>query len=188
MDTTIEEIKQILKENALAMAELRISQQETNAELSKRFKETDAKLKEVGRQLGDIGHSMGDSAEEFFYNSLEKNKILGTVKFDEISRNIKQKKHRKEDEYDIFLENGDAVGIIEVKQKVKQEHITKLITQKPENFRILFPDYSNHKLYVGIAGLSFETDAEKMAPENGLVVLKQKGDVMQVNSSQMKAF
>jgi len=194
----LDRIEKILEENALAMAELRISQQETSAmfkETDAKFKatdaqiaKTDAKLKEVGRQLGDMGHSMGESAEEFFYNSLEENKILGTVKFDEISKNIKQKRHRKEDEYDIFLENGNAVGIIEVKQKVKQEHITKLITQKPENFRILFPDYSDYKLYVGIAGLSFEPKAEKMATENGLVVLKQKGDVMQVNSSQMKAF
>jgi hypothetical protein len=149
---------------------------------------TEFKLKEVGRQLGDIGHSMGDSAEEFFYNSLEENKMLGLVKFDEISKNIKQKKHRNEDEYDIFLENGNAVGIIEVKQKVKKDHVEKLISKKAENFRILFPDYTDYKLYVGIAGLSFEPNAEKLATENGLVVLKQKGDIMRVNSDKMIAF
>jgi hypothetical protein len=234
MDTTIEEIKQILKENALAMAELRISQQETttqikatNAELSKLFKETDAKfketdakfketdakfketdakfketdaklenlfaktdakLKEVGRQLGDIGHSSGDAAEEFFYNALEDHKYLGSVQFDEVSKNIKAKKHRLEDEYDVFLENGNAVAIVEVKHKVKKEHIEKLITQKAKNFRILFPDYSNYKLYVGIAGLAFEQKTEQYASENGIVVLKQKGNLMQVNSNNMRAF
>jgi hypothetical protein len=146
------------------------------------------RFEKLHEEMGAIGHSNGDAAESFFYNSLEDEMKLGKVKFDFISKNVKQKKHRQEEEYDIFLENGNAVGIIEVKYKVQQKHIEKLIDKKAENFRILFPDYSDYKLYVGIAGLSFEPNTEKLATENGLVVLKQKGDVMQVNSSQMKAF
>jgi hypothetical protein len=181
---TLEEIKQIMKENAIAMAEnaiamaaLRISQEKN-----------DKKFDKLHAELGAIGHSNGDAAESFFYNSLEDNKVLGNVKFDEIIKNVKQKKHRQQDEYDIFLENGNSVGVIEVKYKVQQIHIDKLIEKKAENFRILFPDYTDYKLYVGIAGLSFEPETEEYAVKNGLVVLKQKGDVMQVNSSQMKAF
>jgi hypothetical protein len=161
---------------------------ETDARLEKLFAKTDAKLKEVGRQLGDIGHSSGDAAEEFFYNALEENKFLGKVKFDEISKNIKAKKHRLEDEYDIFMENGNSVAIVEVKHKVRKEHITKLISNKAENFRVLFPDYTKYKLFVGIAGLAFDHKTEEYAAENGIVVLKQKGEVMQIDSSQMKAF
>jgi hypothetical protein len=238
---TLDEIKQILKENAIQQAkndklfaELRISQaetdakfketdakfketdakfketdvrleklfaetdakfketdarfKETDARLEKLFAKTDAKLKEVGRQLGDIGHSSGDAAEEFFYNALEENKFLGKVKFDEISKNIKAKKHRLEDEYDIFMENGNSVAIVEVKHKVRKEHITKLISNKAENFRVLFPDYTEYKLFVGIAGLAFDHKTEEYAAENGIVVLKQKGEVMQIDSSQMRAF
>jgi hypothetical protein len=177
----LERIERLFEQTAILI-------KENSKEMALLSAKTEAKLKEVGRQLGDIGHSMGDSAEEFFYNSLEENKVLGTVKFDFMSKNVKQKKHRQEDEYDIFMENGNSVGIIEVKQKVKQDHITKLISKKAENFRILFPDYTDYKLYVGIAGLSFEPKAEKLATENGLVVLKQKGDVMQVNSENMMAF
>jgi hypothetical protein len=108
------------------MAELRISQAK-----NEKF------LKEVVRQLGDIGHSSGDAAEEFFYNALEENKFLGNVKFDEISKNIKAKKHRLEDEYDIFMENGNSVAIVEVKHKVRKDHITKLISNKVDNFRLI---------------------------------------------------
>jgi hypothetical protein len=174
---TLQEIKEILKELALSQKDTEI-----------KFKETDAKFKELHRQFSDIGLSNGEAAESFFYNSLEDNKMLGNVKFDEIAKNIKQKRHRTEDEYDIFLENGNSVGIFEVKYKVTKDHINKLIEKKASNFRILFPDYTDYKLYMGIAGLSFEANVEKMATDNGLVVLKQKGDVLQVNSSQMKAF
>jgi hypothetical protein len=114
--------------------------------------------------------------------------MLGDVKFDEIAKNIKQKHHKTEDEYDIFLENGNTVGIVEVKYKVTKNHIQKLIKKKASNFRILFPDYTDYKHYMGIAGFSFEPETESFAADNGLVVLKQKGDVIQVNSSQMRAF
>lgn len=180
----LDRIEKILENNALAMGELRKIQQEVTEEMKK----TDAKLKEVGRQLGDIGHSSGDAAEEFFYNALEQNKFLGNQQFDEISKNIKAKKHRLEDEYDIFMENGSAVAIVEVKHKVRKEHITKLLENKAENFRILFPDYANYKLFVGIAGLAFDHKTEEYAAENGIAILKQKGDVMQTNANQMRAF
>ncbi len=113
---------------------------------------------------------------------------MGSVKYDEVSKNIKAKKHRLEDEYDVFLENGNAVAIVEVKHKVQNTHIKRLLTHKAKNFRILFPDYANYKLYIGIAGLAFEQNTEEYAATNGIVVLKQKGEFMQVNSEKMKAF
>ena len=45
-----------------------------------------------------------------------------------------------------------------------------------------------YSLYMGIAGLSFENDMEEYASENGLMVLKQKGDVLEINSNKMRAF
>jgi hypothetical protein len=181
---TLQEIRELLKEFAMDQKALQEAQKETDA----KFKETDAKFKELNRQFSDIGLSNGDAAETFFYNSLENSKMLGKIKFDEIAKNIKQKRHRTQDEYDIFLENGNAVGIVEVKYKVTKDHIYTLIDNKAANFRILFPDYADYKLYMGIAGLSFESQVENLALDNGLVVLKQKGEVLQIESSKMKAF
>jgi hypothetical protein len=166
------------------LQEVRATKLKNNEE----YNETDAIFEYVDKLFLHLGISNGDTAEDFFYNSLEDDKKLGDVKFDGISKNVKQKRHRLEDEYDIFMENGNSVAIVEVKHKVKKDHLEKLISKKAENFRILFPDYSNYKLYVGIAGMAFEPNTEDFATENGIVVLKQKGNVMQVNSSQMRAF
>jgi len=205
----LDRIEKIIEENALAMAELRKSQQETGLQIDKltaenqinqkeneifvrkeisEITETDDLFEYVDNLFSHLGISGGDAAEEFFYNALDEKKELGGVKFDEITKNVKQKKHRLEEEYDIFMENGNSVAIVEVKHKVKKDHLEKLIAKKAENFRILFPDYSNYKLYVGIAGLAFEPKTEEYATENGIVVLKQKGNVMEVNSKQMRAF
>jgi hypothetical protein len=184
----LDRIEKLLEELIISQKETDAKFKETDEKLEKLFAQTDAKLKEVGRQLGEIGHSSGDAAEEFFYNALESYKYLGKIKFDFISKNIKAKKHRLEDEYDIFLENGNSVAIIDVKHKVKKDHISKLLDDKVENFRILFPDYKNYKLYIAIAGFAFEHKTVDYAIENGIVVLKQKGEVMEIESKSMKSF
>lgn len=59
MDTTIEEIKQILKENTLAMAELRKAQAETTAQIKATDDEPLDKqfgyLDSIFKQLNEIG-------------------------------------------------------------------------------------------------------------------------------------
>jgi len=170
------------------IAELRASQDESKIRNDKAFDDLRDFLKEVGRQLGEVGHNNGDFAEDFFFGSFEHNMNLGSVHFDAISRNLKSKKHRLEDEYDIVLENGDCVALIEVKYKVQPQHIKTLTTKKVENFRTLFPDYAKYKIYTGIAGLSFTPAAERLAHECGTVVIKQKGKHMEVDAENMQAF
>jgi hypothetical protein len=177
MDNSFDEIREILKT-------LAISQKETDAQLAKTIKKLDA----IGVQMGDLGHSNGEHAESLFYDNLADKKTLGGIQYDVISKNANRRRNRTEDEYDILLENGSVVGIIEVKYKVQKVHIEKLLTKKQANFRILYPEFANYKLYMGIAGFSFEPESEAYAMDNGLVVLKQKGDVVQVNSSNMRAF
>jgi hypothetical protein len=188
---TDQELKDLVASLAIQSAKTDAQMAKTDQELKDLIAQsakTEQKLDRIGKQLGDIGHSNGDAAENYFFNSLEDNIKLGKIKFDTISRNVKQRKHRLEDEYDLFLENGNAVGIIEVKYKVQKSHIDSMLEKKSKNFRILFPDYHDYKLYIGIAGLSIDAENEQYAIENGLVVLKQKGDIMQINSQNMKAF
>jgi hypothetical protein len=179
------------QESDAQFEKLRISQQEITAQMKEtdaKFKETDAKFDKIHAELSGIGFSNGDAAEAFFYNSLEAKLELGGVKYDFISKNVKQRKYRKEREYDIFLENGNAVGLVEVKYKVQQNHIEKLISDRVESFRELFPEYADYKLYLGIAGLSYENGAEELAADNGFVILKQKGETVEINSDNMRAF
>ena len=184
---TDEELKALVAQSAKTDAQIAKTDEDLKALVAQSAK-TDAKLDRIGKQLGEIGHSNGDVAENYFFNSLEEEKSLGNIKFDYITKNIKTRKHRVEDEYDIFLENGNTVGIIEVKYNVKKEHINTLLEKKSKNFRILFPDYKDYNLYIGIAGLAVDKESEEYATENGLVVLKQQGDIMQVNSTGMRAF
>jgi len=188
---SFEEIKAILKENALAMAELRKSQQETGAQLAKtdaQLAKTDAQLAKTDKILSGLGINLGHTAEEYFYYAMEDKKQMGGIQYQDIEQNLKSKTKKLEDEFDIVLYNGDSIGIIEVKHKVHPSDIQKLISKKAENFRILFNDYKDYKIYLGIAGFSIPKEVDDEARRNGVAVLRQKGNVLEMEDNNMKIY
>jgi len=62
--------------------------------------------------LGAITHNQGDVAESFFYNSLLKDNYLGTLTFDDISKSMFKHRGEIQEEYDIFLTNGDRLLLL----------------------------------------------------------------------------
>lgn len=174
-DVQLLELKEYLKESyaraEIGMAELRESQ------------------KEMQRQLGGIGNTNGEFAENFFYSSLQQKMELGGVKFDYIERNVKGRFRNLTDEFDIVLYNGDSVGILEVKNNVKSSNVKQLMTTKLQNFRTLHPGYADAKIYLGIAGFTFENKAvKKEAKAAGFAVLEVQGDHHEADTTNMKAY
>ena len=93
-----------------------------------------------------------------------------------------------EDEFDITLFNGNNVALIECKYRAKEDDVVKLINKKVSNFRQLYPYYADHTIYLGIASFSFDDRIEKFAKENGVAILRQKGDVVEIEADNLKAY
>lgn len=124
-----EEIWKILREVANGQQKLKESQDRTDAQLAK----TDAMLAKTIRKIdglaelyGNVNHSNGEYTETYFYDSLADKKMLGGIKYDTISRNFTKRRNRVQDEYDILLENGSSVSVVETKYKVQLDHVDKL--------------------------------------------------------------
>ncbi len=158
---------------------LQLSQRKTDAQLAK----TDAQLAKTERILSGIGINLGHAAEEFFSNSLQKNKKLGKVKFDAVALQLKGHKGKVQDEFDVVMYNGNSVGLVEVKHKVHPADVEQLITRKLANFKALFPQYAESVFYLGIAGMSIPQEVSDMAEAEGLAVLRQVGDVLTMNEN-----
>jgi hypothetical protein len=77
--------------------------------------------------------------------------------------------------------------LTEIKCRVRGKDVEQ-VQKSIDAFRELFPKYAHYTLYAGIAGLSFEEDAIAKAHEQGLFVLKQVGDLVEVDAVAMKAF
>ena len=83
--------------------------------------------------------------------------------------------------------NGVSVAIIEVKHKAKKSDIPKLI-RKVKAFRINFPKYANHKIYLGLASYSFKPIVEAECIKHGIAIIKQVGDTMIINENNIDIY
>jgi hypothetical protein len=189
--------KQLAKTDAqLAKTDIQLAKTDaqlakTDAQLAKtdaQLAKTDAKLKDTSKILSNIGINLGHTAEEFFFYSLEENKKLGSILFDEIQMNVKAKVSKVQDEFDIVLYNGNTIGLVEIKHKVHPNDIENLATKKVDNFRILFPYYANYKIYLGIGGMSIPNNVAETAKKKGIALLRQKGQLTNIEAETMTAY
>ncbi len=156
----------------------------TEAQIAK----TEAQVERTSKELSNVGHNNGDYAEDYFYNSLSETMVFAGVKYDSISKNIHIKRHRLEDEFDVIMYNGNSIALIECKYKAHEKDLKKLVKKKVSNLRELNTDYANYRIYCGLASFSFYAELEQQALDLGVAVLKQKGDLMEVNASTIRAY
>jgi len=161
------------------VASLAVAQKVTDEQM----KRTDKKLERVGIKLGNIGRNQGDVAEEFFYNSLINDLHLGSIQFEDITKNMEKHRGKIQEEYDLFLTNGKAIAVIEVKYKAHINDLDKL-DRKVANFKKLFPIYKDFNLYGGLASFHINDDAKEEALSRGYFVLQRSGDVVCTESAR----
>ena len=183
-----------------ALRELIASQKETNKQMKetderqketdKQMKETDRQIKELKEMIGGMGNSNGMFAEEFFFNAIDNgDKKLFGEQFDNCISSSKRynKGNRLRSERDVLLINGNSVAIIEVKYKARKEDIQKLIEKLPV-FKMLYPEYKSHRIYLGLAAMAFEKDVEEDTIKEGIAIVKQVGDTVFVCNENLKVF
>ncbi len=153
------------------------------ASLAVAQKETDRKLDKVAKMIGGIGANQGDVAEEFFYNNLIYHNRLGNLRFDDITKNMEKHRGNIQEEYDLFLTNGDSIAIIEVKYKAHLNDIKKL-ERKFNHFKQLFPIYQDYTLYGAMASFYFNQDIKDELLNQGYFVLERRGDLIHTENSE----
>ena len=158
-------------------------------DLTKKQAETDRIVTNLAEMIGGMGNSNGDFAEEYFFNSIDKDKNIFEEHFDECISSSKRysKDSRKKIERDILLINGKSIAIVEVKYKARREDIDKLINKLPD-FWTLYPQYRSHRIYFGLAAMSFEKGVEDETVKKGIAVIKQVGDTVVINDKHLKVF
>jgi hypothetical protein len=163
--------------------------QETDRLLKESSERFDQRMKKMEERMGSLGNNLGKFAEDYFFNSFEKGqKNFFDENFDKIQKNIKGFEDGFEDEYDILLINGKSIGIIEVKFKAHHEADIPKILKKASTFRINFPKYKNHQIYLGLATMSFYPELEEECINEGIAVIKQVGDSVVINDKHLKVF
>ena len=167
-------------------AAFRESERILTESLKKSGEEFDRRMKKLEYTIGAWSNNHGLIAEEYFFNSFKKgNKNFFGEKFDEIKKNLKGAETN--DEFDIVMVNGKSAGLVEIKFKAHINDIPKIL-KKANAFRVNFPKFQNHKLFLGLATMAFYPELEQECINQGIAIIKQAGDTITIYDEHLKAF
>jgi hypothetical protein len=173
----LQEVRQILKDNAE-------QQKESAKEWEERHKETDQIVKEVGKRLGDFTNSFGNVVQHMIAPNLqEKFGDLG-YDFQEIStrHKVRDKKNNIFFEVDVFLQNGDYAMLVEIKSDLSIGDINKHITRL-EKMRKYADLRGDKRHFLGaVAGIVVEDDEKEYALSQGFFLIEPTGENFNITS------
>lgn len=159
----------------------------TNAETEKLINRIGTKVTDVNVRVEGIAKSNGKFAEELFFYSLYERKTISGIHFDDVSDGFKRLLKlpdgtRLQDQFDVVMTNDTAVAIVEIKYKADSDDVEELVGKKVRNFRILFPDFKDYDIYLGLGSLSFDEYVAKKAEGYGIALLRQVGDTIEYSN------
>jgi len=179
---SFEDIKFMFRETGLMIDKLSRESdrkfQETDRFLDMLSKESDKgmrKINKIGKLFGGMGRNIGEQAEEYFYRRLKSHSNLFGIEFSHIKRDLKCETGKLDGQYDIVLQNGQYVFVIEVKYKLHPNDVIKFKEKALPKFKILFPEYEDKKVYVAMAGMTVVPDSKQLCEEYGFLLLTQAG-------------
>jgi hypothetical protein len=180
------------KKQKLTWYDIEVLRAETDQqfkETKREIQETHQEIKKLGRYIGGNSHSNGEMAEEYFYNAIRVDKAFANEKFDKVRKNLAYNNGDRKAEFDLVLFNGKSAALIEVKYNAKPDNISiNKIISRVEIFKILFPEYENYNIYLGVAAMSFKEGLEEELHQAGIATIKQVGKKMVVYDKDIKVF
>ena len=180
------------------MAELILSQRETEKLLSEKFQDTDKKFQDTDKKFQETDKKVKELANLFttqwgkLVEALVEPSCLRLfqergVLIEQSSQNVKAKHNGRDMEIDVLLVNDTELVVIEVKTTCRPEYIDDL-KEKLKEFKAFFPQYKNYSAYGALAALKYDGASDKYAYRNGFFVIKATGDGLMeiVNNNDFK--
>ena len=178
---------------------------ETSFELKEAQKETDRQLKETDRQLKESSFELKEAVKKTM-RSVDKtngnfNSKWGTFLEDLVEGDLVNLLNKREiqvakinsrvkylrpdnsvgAEYDLIAVNGSEIVVFEIKTTLSIENLNTFV-EKLIKFRGHFPEYSDKKIYGGIAYMKADRNSDKLAIEEGLFLIKAPGGATNVST------
>ena len=172
----LEGVNKTMDEVAKKQAENAKKGEETGRKIDKLYdslKQEDGNFKNKwGRFMEDL--VKGDLRNILKGYGMEVIRVLSRVPFDYLNG-------APRGEVNLIAVNGGEIVAVDVKTTLTAEDVKKFL-QFLGDFRIFFPEYSNKKIYGGVAGLRLQDDVNYYAEKRGLFVIKAPGGESKVST------
>ncbi|MBF0609573.1 MAG: DUF3782 domain-containing protein [Magnetococcales bacterium] len=180
-DQRLQETDRIIQETTLQLKETDRIVKETTLQMKetdRRMQETDRQVKEVSKQVGGLSSRWGEFVEGLVEPACETLFAERGIPVHKVSRRIKAKKPGgRHMEIDILVVNTNAVVLVEVKSKLKQEDVIEYVNKLAE-FRDFFPEYADKRILGAVAGIVMDPNVDRFAMNQGLFVIVQSGETV----------
>ena len=148
------------------------------------MKETDRKVKEVSIQIGNLGGRWGAFVEGLVAPASATLFAQRGIPVHKTSRNIKATlPGNRHMEIDVLVINTNAVVLVEVKSHLTADNVREHMTRLAE-FKLFFPEYAEKQIFGAVAGIVIESGVDRFAMNQGLFVIVQSGEVMQIANAE----
>jgi hypothetical protein len=154
-------------------------------EVAEEHRKTERTVDRVSKQMGDLHNSFGELAEHLVAPGIVARFNELGFHFDSVATKgakIYDKEGNTKAEIDLLLENGEYLGVIEVKSKPRvkdvEHHIRRLEIFREYREKI---NLKRKRMLGAIAGAVFGPEEKKAFIEAGFYVLEQSGDTMKMD-------
>jgi len=175
MAENIDKILEWLKLLLESQSELKKSQLKTDEQMKKNSeqslidtKDLNRQIKETNKQLWWMWRSQEEVWIDLFRRNMKPMMRKRWIEVDNISTRFKSAIKLEDGtmlqwEYDLMWINGKDIVVVEVKNKMRDNYITKFVDKQLPKFKILFPQYKDYNLYGWIWWLIVWEHQEKKA-------------------------
>ena len=151
-----------------------------------KFQETDRKFQETRRMVGDLSGQWGLFIENYVAPACERIFDRRGIPVQMVTQRVKKRRGGNIMEIDVLVVNAGHVVVVEVKATLSADAV-RYFLEDLQQFREFFPEYADWKIYGAVAGMRIEDGADRYAYRQGLFVLAQSGDTVQImNDEQFK--
>jgi len=154
--------------------EMKESREKFDREMKESRNETNAAIRRISVEfLGATGHiveGLASSAVDKIFNEAGLNLL-------HYGKNIKpmHPEANGKAEIDVLLGNEKFNVPVEVKADFTKKKVKRFVSRM-EQFRVLFPEYSDKDVIAAVAAINYEDGADKLARDEGLLVIRVSSD------------
>ena len=196
--TQIEKTTEQMKENAEQMKEnaeqMKMQTAETDRKIqattkqiektTEQINKTAEQIERTNKNVGGLSSNVGEIIKNMVAGNIdEKFQAVGYHEIDKVYEKVKfkNKKLDIDGEIDLFLENGGFVILIEVKTTLEAKDVTDHVERIEKYRRYIDAKGGDKRRFIGaVAGGGIVGDAIKVARKNGLYVIVQSGEAVEI--------
>lgn len=181
-DRQMKETDRQLKERAAETdRQLKERAAETERFMKERAAETARIVSEVSKKLGDLGNRLGEFVEHMVSPAVVRLFQAQGIEVHEVHPGVEANRNGEGIEIDLLVVNDGTLVAVECKSKLTQTHVDEHLARM-EKLKRLLPLYKNHRALGAVAAMVISDGVKNYAHKQGLYVLCQNGDSVEVSS------